>query len=179
MILDDMGWTYMARKGSGFTETCVALSMLFHVVWLAVALFLFLGGPFELPQSAVSTWVGHLFCNGCLGSYDAINVASQMGRLDLIALSLTVLGTILAFGALAGFSLIRGAAIQAASDEATAHISARLPQLLTSEIVADAILKDDRVRLSLISAMRSADCPENQIAAATADEIAASFDNEV
>lgn len=54
---------------------------------------------------------------------DAIKVASEIGRLDLVSLSLAILGVVLAIAAFGGFFLMRSAAIHAAHDEISAQMS--------------------------------------------------------
>lgn len=158
---------------------CLAIiSMLAHFVWLSVALFLLLGGPFGGSDSAIWRQIRNLFCQSCETSYDAINVAAQLGRLDLLSLSLTVLATVLAFGAFASFFLIRGAAVHAAAEEAANHISAQLPKLITAEMLGEAILKDERIKLSLLSTLRVLEDKENQISEGTANQIAAAFEGD-
>ncbi|WP_210162842.1 hypothetical protein [Kaistia adipata] len=153
-------------------------SMLAHFVWLAVVLFLFLGGPFGKSNSTAWQTVRDLFCPSCEKSYDAINVAAQLGRLDLLSLSLTVLATVLAFGAIASFFLIRGAAVHAAAEEATSHISAKLPNLITPEILGEAILNNERIKHSIVSMLRASEAHENQISEGTANQIAAAFEGD-
>lgn len=165
-------------KQSSWLPTLVVVSMLFHAVWVAIALFLFLGGPFGSSRPALWQWLRDVLCRSCEHSYDAVNAAAQLGRLDLIALSLTVLGTVLAFGAFASFFLIRGAAVNAAAEEGANCVSAMLPSLLTTEMVSQAILNDERVKLTLMSAFKTIEATENQIPEGTANKIAAAFDED-
>jgi hypothetical protein len=154
------------------------ISMMFHALWVTVALFLFLGGPFESNRPMVWEWAQKIVCPTCLDSYDAINTAAQLGRLDVLSLSLTVLGTVLAFGAFASFFLVRSAAVHAAAEEAAHCVAAKLPELLTPEIVSRAILNDERLKLTLLSALRTVEATENQIPEETANDIAAAFEGE-
>ena len=89
-------------------------------------------------------------CPSCGLHADAVYTASQMGRLDLLALSLTVLATVLALGAFGGFFLVRSAAMEAAADEAVK----KLPDLIDGNEIADAIVKDETVLFNLANIVR-------------------------
>ena len=52
------------------------------------------------------------------GKADAIHLAAEVGRLDVVSLILALLAIILGFGAIAGFWMIRSAATKAAADMA-------------------------------------------------------------
>lgn len=152
------------------------LSLLLHIVWGSIALFLFLGGPFGSKKPLPWQVVRDIFCPSCKDSFDAINAAAELGRLDVVSLSLTILATVLALGAFAGFFLIRSAVVYSAAEEAELVVQKQLPALVSPEIVVSAILQNDRIRLSLLNAIKSADVDEKRIDGATANDIADAFE---
>ncbi|RDD63200.1 hypothetical protein DRB17_05395 [Ferruginivarius sediminum] len=76
-----------------------------------------------------------------------------MGRLDLIAVSLTVLGVTLALMAFGSFFVVRSAAMYAAQEEARDRITNILPDLISPQVLAKALEKNPHL---LQSAVRSA-----------------------
>lgn len=169
----------MARKAGG-SSVLLGISVLGHVIWLVIALFLFLGGPFGSPAPQIWAILRAVLCANCSDSYDAINTAASLGRLDLIALSLTILATVLALGAFGGFFLVRSAAMTAAQTEAVAHVTKMLPALVTPELLmlSEAILKDERFLISLVNAVKSKDLPGNQVDETAANHIAAAVEED-
>ena len=92
------------------------VSAFMHLIWLVLLVFVLWVGPFG-DQIEPPTWI--MDCSACQYTADSITSAAQMGRLDIVSIALTVLGVVIAVGAFASFSLIKGAAKDAASDEAT------------------------------------------------------------
>jgi uncharacterized membrane protein YbaN (DUF454 family) len=96
-----------------------------------------------------------------------------MGHLDLIAVSLTVLGVVLALLAFGGFFMVRNATVQAAQDEASERIEKRLPEMIGPDVVAQALQNN---RWIFENAVKRAE--DAQIDDVEADEIARAFDGE-
>ena len=81
-------------------------------------------------------------CSDCLNSQDAIAIASQLGRLDLVSLLLAVIGLILVIGGVFAFLNLRSVAKKVACEEArerakefaekaaNEYLQAELPDLL-------------------------------------------------
>ncbi|WP_372891153.1 hypothetical protein [Rhodosalinus sp.] len=112
-----------------------------------------------------------LVCPSCSLHADAVYTASQMGRLDVLALSLTVLATVLALGAFLGFFLVRSAAMEAAADEAVRN----LPALIDNDAIVDVIVKDDELLLTLATRVKrhiSESDEERKLTDDEADQIA-------
>ena len=61
---------------------------------------------------------------------DPVNAAGQLGRLDLVAISLSIFGAVFAVIALAGFWMVRREAIAAAGEEARSEIERLCPQAI-------------------------------------------------
>lgn len=91
------------------------VSAFMHLIWLVLLVFVLWVGPFG-DQIEPPTWI--VDCSACQYTANSITSAAQMGRLDIVSIALTVLGVVIAVGAFASFSLIKGAAKDAASDEA-------------------------------------------------------------
>lgn len=138
----------MTRKNRKLVAVA-SISLVLHLVWVVVFSYLIWAGPFEHGVSREVSWFATV-CPSCGLHADAVYTASQMGRLDLLALSLTVLATVLALGAFGGFFLVRSAAMEAAADET----SKKLPELIDSQKIADVIVKDEAVRLNLADIVR-------------------------
>lgn len=67
---------------------------------------------------------------------DALRVASQLGRFDIISALLGTLGIMIGLGALVSFGYIRYRARQEALDEARQAVNELLPQLVPQEVAA-------------------------------------------
>ena len=95
-----------------------AANIFFHCFWAAALGYLYWiawqGGYFDRAARADAEGVDAL----CELSGDAISVASQLGRLDFVSISLTILGVTLAVGALIGFVTVRRDALEAAREAA-------------------------------------------------------------
>jgi hypothetical protein len=76
---------------------------------------------------------GHL--KAALENPDAIQVAAQAGRLDIVSGLLGALGILIALSAIFGFWSVRGAAMKAASAAAREEMQTLLPKLLTQACV--------------------------------------------
>lgn len=92
------------------------VSAFMHLIWLVLLVWVLWIGPFSDQIEPLASVVD---CSACQYTADSITSAAQMGRLDMVSIALTVLGVVIAVGALASFSLVKGAAKDAASDEAT------------------------------------------------------------
>lgn len=93
----------------------------------------------------------------------------------MVSISLTILGVIIGFAALGSFGLIKGAAKDAAADEAIEWLEKKMPILVSSEVVKSAIL-EDRIILTLANEVKSRISDEGDLNDHDADEIARSVD---
>jgi hypothetical protein len=126
-------------------------SLWLHGVWVIVFSFLILFGPFGGEIKANSGFwsvVNKLLdCSGCQLAATSVTTAGQMSPLELVSISLTILGIILAIGAFGSFFVIRGAAMDAAADEAKQTVLNWLEQnkstLVGANVVQD-VLENDR-----------------------------------
>jgi hypothetical protein len=156
----------------------LAVSLLLHLVWTVLFSYLIIAGPFDSGVTffdKVLLWTG---CEHCLAATDSISTAYEMGRLELVSISLTILGVVIAFSAFSGFFLIRSAAMNAAAEEAVRELEDKLPQLLASGKLITIIQNDDRLRMGLANALRNDILEDPPIDEASADEIAGKVDDE-
>ncbi|MBW6416438.1 hypothetical protein [Celeribacter sp. PS-C1] len=171
-----------ASSKRGFLVGAIYVSLGIHVLWLILFSFVILVGPFQknrddCSQFAQSIEVFQICELGELAG-NALATAGQMGRLDIVSLSLTVLGVVLASAALGSFFLIRGAAKDAAADEAVEWLDKKKSQLITTELVEKSIL-NDRIVLTLANEVeKRISHNKDGIDGKTADSIAESMKND-
>lgn len=148
-----------------------------HVVWLAVFGYVIFMGPSGrvVDFTAYRMWLPR--CDACDGAADSIRTASEMGRLDLLAIALTVLGVVLALAAIGGFLNIRSAAMHAASIEAGDRVPDIVARELRDETVARALENNpDALKSAVREVIR--DIRQSELSEDSADEIASAFDGE-
>ncbi|MBY6163255.1 hypothetical protein KUV73_20395 [Mameliella alba] len=162
------------RKLGNADKTLLTISLGVHAIWLVLFGYLLFATQWKDDRPTLVKLVGELTCPGCASRVDPISVAYQLGRLDLVAMSLTLLGVVLAIAAFGGILEVRRAAQQAASDEAKELVAAQLPNLLTPEVLTKALLQDPRAMYTLTAALREAD-PDGGIDPSVADDIADAF----
>lgn len=121
------------------------ISLFMHVLWGVVFGYI-LGVNLDL-------WP-RVECINCENESDPIAVAAQLGRLDMVAMALAVLGVTLAVAALISFQVVRAAAMDAARDEARDRLEDMLPKLLTAAMIADALRKNQPIYLSIVGQIR-------------------------
>ena len=165
------------RKLSIQSKTLLLFGVGPHFVWAAIGAFLLFGGPWVDERPSWVRLAQKFVCPGCSEKVDPITFAYQLGRLDFVAMSLTVLGVVLGLAALGGFIEVRRAAQQAASDEAEDLITERLPSLLTAEILTTALLQNPRAVYTLRAALLEADA-DGTIDPEVADRIADAFNGD-
>jgi hypothetical protein len=168
-----MGNRYLDKENArvGAIRGWLNLSLLLHVLWVTLFGFVLLFGPFEriAPRPA---WLPD--CGFCKNSADAIATASELGRLDLVSIALTVLGVTLAFAALGSYGLIRGAAKDAAAEEAIEWLKKNSNDVLSPEIVK-IMLRDNSLILTLANEVKNRISEEDEgIESEDAANIAAS-----
>jgi len=122
-----------------YTNALTWIALFGHLMWPTIFLAVMWLGPSgrTIVLGGREIWVPH--CETCEKAKDSVQTAADMGHLDLVAVSLTVLGVVLAVVAVCGFFMVRTAAIQAARDEARERIEHRLPEMIGPEIVAQAL----------------------------------------
>jgi hypothetical protein len=153
-------------------QSLLTFSLWLHAVWLLIFVVLILFGPYE-QRHDLPGWIS--WCTFCGSSVDRIAAASELGKLDLVSISLTILGVIIGLAALGSFGLIKGAAKDAAADEAIEWLEKKMPILVSPEVVKSAILQD-RIILTLANEVKSRISDEGDLNDADADEIARSVD---
>jgi len=128
-----------------------------HIVWVILIAYMFWIGSQgrEIELLGKRIWIPNYtpFSSG----NDAIQSAAELGRLDVISISLAILGVALALAALSSFFVVRHAAIQAASIEAKAATEASLPNLITAEIVSKAIQNNPYVLKEAMDLIRESE----------------------
>lgn len=152
------------------------LALTLHVVVIVVFIYILWIGP-SGRTVVFADGVTALLppCPVCDSKADAIKQAAQIGRLDLVSLSLAILGVGLALAAFGSYFIIRSAAMQAAREEAKEQTARYLPELITTELLATVLRARPEV---LVPAIREARLSEpdvsdddaNRIAAAQGDE---------
>ncbi len=155
-----------------------------HAVWLIVFLFLVIFGPFGSPQLEehwLHTITSSFACGSCSEVAQNISSADQMGPLDLVSLSLTILGVIIGVSAFGSFFLIRGAAMDAASEEAKRTVLTWLNEnktkLLDSDVVTE-VLESERIMTTLANEVKKRISEEqDEMSDTDADGIADAMDD--
>lgn len=146
------------------------LALALHIVWLTV-----FGYIIWSKMSAVETehWYSRPIGFFTAARADAISVASELGRLDIVSLSLTVLGVVLALSAFVTFYLMRHAVIQTTREEAETIVPDELRKHVTIEKLIEAIKSDPVLLSRLQSAAQDGTISDNQ-----ADRISKVIDEE-
>lgn len=111
-------------------KTLAVAAFLGHALWGIVFAYIIWADPAGNRRAWTSVGLGSGLgiCRPCEEAADNIAAASQMGRLDMVSLSLTIFGVTLGLVGLLGFGLVRSAAISAAETEAQAEMKRLAPQ---------------------------------------------------
>ncbi len=149
-------------------QPLVVLSLCLHFVWLSVFSVVFWVGSGEAP-SVVSRFLIRL---GFPSTRDAIAQASDLGRLDIVSLSLTILGAVLALAALGSYFVMRHTVIQTTREEAATAIPREVRSTVTIDLLIEAIKSDPVLLDQLQKAMR-----DGAISDKDADDIAEAMDD--
>jgi hypothetical protein len=159
----------MSRYKSTMQQPLVLLSLALHVVWVCVFIVFVWTGSSHSPGWLLVAldWLG------LPASGDAIAQAADLGRLDLVSLSLTILGAVLALAALASYFVMRHTVVQTTREEAEAAIPHEVKKSVTIERLIEAIKSDPVLLEHLRSAAR-----EGAMTDKAADDIAASVGGE-
>lgn len=125
-------------------------SMFLHVVWAIVVGYIIFVGPSGrvVSWNGIDVWVPR--CLTCDQASDAVATASEMGRLDLVALSLTVLGVVLAVAAFGSYFVIRSAAMDAARDEVRDQAPTLVKKVVGRQLIVEALRENPQVILSAV-----------------------------
>lgn len=165
-----------AFNGVGKLKNYVYLSLWIHLLWIIFfASLIFVKSP-----PAQSSLISEL-CPLCAAKLSLISSAANTGKLELIGVSLTVLGVILAAAAVGSFFLIRGAAMEAASQTASykaiSWLNENRTNLVSPDVVAD-VIENDRIMTTLANEVhrRLSEHKEDNIPPEAANEIAANVD---
>lgn len=144
-------------------QPLIALSLCLHFVWLAVLIVLFLVSTETTPNYLTK----FLFWVGAPSSRDAIAQAADLGRLDVVSLSLTILGAVLALAALGSYFVMRHTVIMTTREEAVIAIPKEVKSTVTIDLLIRAIKSDPVLLDQLQKAVR-----EGAISDKEADDIA-------
>ncbi|MGR3465106.1 hypothetical protein [Limimaricola sp.] len=166
----ELGTNHRFRRSLLYANTAA------HIFWAVLFFYLIWAGPFSGSSSWLDRILRFIGCDFCLSSADSIQTAYQMGRLELVSLSLTMLGSVVAIGAFSGFFLIRGAAMSAAADESKLEMKRSLPALLQNKDIVAAIVSDERLVLTLANEVKDRIKENDSVRDSDADEIARAFD---
>lgn len=165
----------MKTSDTSNMRTLLNVSLFAHAVWLVLFAVVIIFGPYE-AQKDVPFWLA--WCEFCRSAGDSISTASEMGRLDVVSISLTVLGVVIAIAALGSYSLIKGAAKEAAAEEASSWLEHNIGKLITTEVVRTAIL-NDRIILTLANQVsQHISDKDDEIDSTSANQIATAPDDE-
>lgn len=95
-------------------------ALFLHGVWIAVGIYIFFGGPQTVPPANSGWgWLEQLL--GAENHARLIHLddtARALNAVDFVGIGLTVLGVVIAVSAFVSFNIVRGAAMDAASNEA-------------------------------------------------------------
>jgi hypothetical protein len=149
-------------------QSLVWLSLALHFVWFCVFIVFVWLGSGQPPNAVVRV----LSWAGLPSSKDAIAVAADLGRLDMVSLSLTILGAVLALAALGSYFAMRHTVVQTTREEAEAAIPREVKKTVTIQMLIDAIKSDPVLLDQLQKAAR-----EGAITDSAADDIAAAMDD--
>lgn len=125
-------------------QALVLVSLMGHAIWLVIFFYLIAAGPFRQSSTSLLHWLPWS-CDVCAKNADAIYTASQMGRLEMLSISLTVLATVIGIGAFASFFLFK----RASMDAAVEHVDEKLSSLIDDDTIIDAMLENDQLLLTL------------------------------
>lgn len=121
------------------------ISMIIHLFWFVILIYIV--WPSIFPSRMVRF-------DGMNAERDVVRIASELGRLDFVAMALAILGVTLAVAALFSYQVIRAAAMDAARDEARERVSRELPSLITAIMIAEALKSNPRIYQSIVSQIR-------------------------
>lgn len=150
-----------------FKQPLVWFSLCVHFLWLLLAVAFFWVGSSEEPSFVHRI----LRLMGLPASSDAIALAADLGRLDVVSLSLTILGAVLALAALGSYFVMRHTVIQTTHEEVVALIPDEVRKSFTVEMVNKAIRSDPVLLDMLLNAAREGSMPSK-----AADDIAEAMD---
>lgn len=150
-------------------------ALIIHIVWIVIAVYLLWVGPSGRMVSiaGVEGWVPP--CPACDRVADSVRMASELGRLELVSVALTILGVVLAIVAFGSFFVVRAASMAAAREEAAERLASELPGLMTVDMIAKALEDNPQI---VLSAVREARRTAGDVDAETADQIARSLDDQ-
>lgn len=125
-------------------SVCGALALALHLLWLIIIghlIWVHFDNNASSPPPSIPR---KLFeqCQKCGPISDGIAYANQIGRLDIIALILTLVTVILGFVAIGGFWLVRASAREAARDEARDIIGPIAREQVAAKIDSDEFRKE-------------------------------------
>lgn len=156
------------------------LALLGHLAWFVIFAYAF----WARQQGSLSKG-GLPASDTCEKASDAISIAAELGRLDLVALSLTFLGVVLAISAVAGYFMVQHSAMKAASEEAHTRVADLAPTALMNymkeaghKMIAEVLQNDPSLLLKAIASARDVDQMVDGVSATDADDIANSCDGE-
>lgn len=139
------------KQTSGWLPFFFCLSALLHMIWFIVFFYIVCFGHDALRIEAMQApeVIAFFAKNKDLVPYaDSISYASALGRLDIIALILAVLGVALVVTAVPVFSLIKNSAIQQAKDAGEEAIREYLKENGT-QLIAGILQKDKLIAKAL------------------------------
>ena len=120
-------------------QPLVALALSLHFVWFAIFVVFIWVGSYDEP-STLQRIMGSV---GLPDSRDAIAHAAELGRLDVVSLSLTLLGAVLALAAFGSYFTFRHTVIQTTREEASRAITdPRTIQAIIKVMKSDPLLLD-------------------------------------
>jgi hypothetical protein len=147
----------------------ILFSLCLHFVWLLIFLLFFKVGSDTVPSEVTSV----LDWFGLPSDSDALSQAADLGRLDLVSLSLTVLGAVLALAALGSYFVMRHTVLLTTREEASIAIPNEVKKTVTIELLIQAIKSDPVLLDKLQKAAR-----DGVISDKAADDIANYVDEE-
>lgn len=151
-----------------FKQPLVVFSLCLHFVWLLLAVAFFWVGSSEEPSFVHRI----LRLMGLPASEDGIALAADLGRLDVVSLSLTILGAVLALAALGSYFAMRHTVIQTTREEVVRLIPDEVRKSFTVELANKAIRSDPVLLDMLLNAAREGSMPSE-----AADAIAVAVDD--
>jgi hypothetical protein len=160
-------------KQRGLGALC-AVGLGLHAVWLlAFGCLIFIA---KSPTTDSGNWIARAIFrsdSSANNNLDIIQAASELGRLDIAAFSLTFLGVVIAVGALMGFPLIRHSAIAEAVLEAGEVVRTDLKKHIDYSALIEDLLKDPRFLPTLIAKIETLKSSDDEVPPDEADKIAA------
>lgn len=143
-----------------------------HLLWAVGFVWVLWFVPYGEQILPRPEWFGR--CDGCGDSSDAIFIASQMGRLDVVSIALAILGVVIAAAALGSYVVIRDAAMNAAREEANDWIRENHTELIPG--VVEKLVMDQRLISTLATEIRKhISRDESGVTKKEADEFAQSM----